>query len=164
MTNVRRSNSWRMLIVLLAVGLLGAPIEAQDDRAAGREIVKKWQGAIVNVRVVLKMRVSVGGREMQSMDESVETVGTVIHPSGLTVLSLGALNPGAMMNKMIGGGGSSPERMEYTVLGDAVNVASRATSSSASPTARSCPRASSCATRISTSRSCGRPSSPTSRS
>jgi S1-C subfamily serine protease len=112
-TNVRRSNSWRMLIVLLAVGLLGAPIDAQDDRAAGREIVKKWQGAIVNVRVVLKMRVSVGGREMQSMDESVETVGTVIHPSGLTVLSLGALNPGAMMNKMIGGGGSSQERMEF---------------------------------------------------
>ena len=66
-----------------------------------------------DVRVVLKMRVSVGGREMQSMDESVETVGTVIDPSGLTVLSLGALNPGAMMNKMIGGGGSGQERMEF---------------------------------------------------
>ena len=78
-----------------------------------RDIVKKWQGAIVNVRVVLKMRVSVGGREMQSMDESVETVGTVIDPSGLTVLSLGALNPGAMMNKMMGGGGSGQERMEF---------------------------------------------------
>ena len=125
-TNVRRSDTrmrsggrtitqgaWRTLIVLMAAGLLAAPIDAQDDRAAGREIVKKWQGAIVNVRVVLKMRVSVGGREMQSMDESVETVGTVIHPSGLTVLSLGALNPGAMMNKMMGGGGSGQERMEF---------------------------------------------------
>ena len=50
---------------------------------------------------------------MQSMDESVETVGTVIDPSGLTVLSLGALNPGAMMNKMMGGGGSGQERMEF---------------------------------------------------
>ena len=75
---------------------------AQDDRAAAREIVKRWQAAIVNVRVVLKMRVSVGGREMQSMDESVETVGTVIDPSGLTVLSLGALNPGSMMNRLMG--------------------------------------------------------------
>jgi hypothetical protein len=102
-----------MLMAVIAVGLLAAPIDAQDDRAAGREIVKKWQGAIVNVRVVLKMRVSVGGREMQSMDESVETVGTVIHPSGLTVLSLGALNPGAMMNKMMGGGGNGQERMEF---------------------------------------------------
>lgn len=112
-TNLRRPNSRRMLVALLAVGLLAAPIEAQDDRAAGRDIVKKWQSAIVNVRVVLKMRVSVGGREMQSMDESVETVGTVIHPNGLTVLSLGALNPGAMMNKIIGatsqGSGDRPQ-------------------------------------------------------
>ena len=89
---------------LLALVAASGPVLAQDDRAAGREIVKKWQNAIVTVRVVLKMRVSVGGREMQSMDESVETVGTVIDPSGLTVLSLGALNTGAMMNKMIGGG------------------------------------------------------------
>jgi Trypsin-like peptidase domain len=98
---------------LLALALSSGPVLAQDDRAAGREIVKKWQHAIVTVRVVLKMRVSVGGREMQSMDESVETVGTVIDPSGLTVLSLGALNPGAMMNKMIGGSGSGQERMEF---------------------------------------------------
>jgi S1-C subfamily serine protease len=98
---------------LLALAAAGTPVLAQDDRAAGREIVKKWQNAIVTVRVVLKMRVSVGGREMQSMDESVETVGTVIDPSGLTVLSLGALNPGAMMNKMMGGGGSGQERMEF---------------------------------------------------
>ena len=98
---------------LLALVAASGPVLAQDDRAAGREIVKKWQHAIVTVRVVLKMRVSVGGREMQSMDESVETVGTVIDPSGLTVLSLGALNPGAMMNKMIGGGGSGQERMEF---------------------------------------------------
>ena len=98
---------------LLALAVPGMPVLAQDDRAAGREILKKWQHAIVTVRVVLKMRVSVGGREMQSMDESVETVGTVIDPSGLTVLSLGALNPGAMMNKMIGGGGSGQERMEF---------------------------------------------------
>jgi hypothetical protein len=98
---------------LLALAAPGIPALAQDDRAAGREIVKKWQHAIVTVRVVLKMRVSVGGREMQSMDESVETVGTVIDPAGLTVLSLGALNPGAMMNKMIGGGGNGQERMEF---------------------------------------------------
>ena len=103
----------RLAAVLVLTLVAGAGQgSAQDDRAAAREIVKKWQNAIVTVRVVLKMRVSVGGREMQSMDESVETVGTVIDPSGLTVLSLGALNPGAMMNKMMGGGGSQ-ERMEF---------------------------------------------------
>lgn len=100
-------------VVVFALVAGASHVSGQDERAAAREIVKKWQNAIVTVRVVLKMRVSVGGREMQSMDESVETVGTVIDPSGLTVLSLGALNPGAMMNKMMGGGGNGQERMEF---------------------------------------------------
>jgi S1-C subfamily serine protease len=100
-------------VAAIAIATTTVTLAAQDTRSAGREIVKKWQNAIVNVRVVLKMRVSVGGREMQSMDESVETVGTVIDSSGLTVLSLGALNPGAMMNRLMGSGGSSQERMEF---------------------------------------------------
>jgi hypothetical protein len=99
-----------MLVVFAPPGVL----DAQDDRAAAREIVKRWQSAIVNVRVALKMRMSAGGREMQQMDESVETVGTVIDPSGLTVLSLGSLNPAAMLNKLMGSASSSgQERMEF---------------------------------------------------
>jgi hypothetical protein len=91
----------------VAVGvLLAIPPRAgaqSDTRAAARDLVRKWQDAIVNVRVTLKLRMSMGGREMNSSDESVDTVGTVIDPSGLTVLSLGALNPGAMMNRIMGG-------------------------------------------------------------
>lgn len=109
----RRATPAALLASFLLSPLLLAPLTAQDDRAAGREIVKRWQAAIVNVRVVLKMRVSVGGREMQSMDESVETVGTVIDPSGLTVLSLSSLNPGAVMNRLMGSSGSGQERMEF---------------------------------------------------
>ena len=56
--------------------------------------MKKWQEAVVNVRVVLKMRMSMGGREMQASDDPVDTVGTVIDPSGLTVLSLGVAESG----------------------------------------------------------------------
>jgi len=103
----------RTAIAAVLASVLLAPVHAQDDRAAARDIVKRWQSAIVNVRVVLKMRMSVGGREMQSMDESVETVGTVIDPTGLTVLSLGSLNPGAMMNRLMGSAGSAQERMEF---------------------------------------------------
>ena len=111
MLNSRVATAVLASFALLPIGT--RPLGAQEDRAAAREIVKKWQSAIVNVRVVLKMRVSVGGREMQSMDESVETVGTVIDPSGLTVLSLGALNPGSMMNRLMGSSGSAQERMEF---------------------------------------------------
>lgn len=93
--------------------LLAVPAAAEDERAAARDIVKRWQAAIVNVRVVLKMRMSAGGREMQSSDESVEIVGTVIDPSGLTVLALGSLNPGAMLNRLMGSGGGGQDRMEF---------------------------------------------------
>jgi len=103
----------RRLVAALALPiLLGWPPAAQQERDQARAIVDKWQAAIVNVRVVLKMRMSAGGREMQSMDESVETVGTVIDPSGLTVLSLGALNPGAMVNRLMSSG-SGQDRVEF---------------------------------------------------
>ena len=84
----------------------GTPSSGQNDaRGAARAVVQKWQSAVVNVRVVLKMRMSMAGREMQSSDDPVDAVGTVIDPSGLTVLSLGALNPGALMSRIMGGAG-----------------------------------------------------------
>ena len=106
-----------LLTVALCLSFLSLPASGQDQRAAAREVVKKWQEAIVNVRVVLKMRMSMGGREMQASDDPVDTVGTVIDPSGLTVLSLGSLNPGGMMSKLMGsggGGGNGQPQMEIT--------------------------------------------------
>jgi S1-C subfamily serine protease len=96
--------------------VFSAPVAAQDNRPAARDLVKKWQEAVVNVRVVLKTRMSMGGREMQASDDPVDTVGTVIDPSGLTVLSLGSLNPGAMMSKLMGsmGGGGGQPSVEIT--------------------------------------------------
>jgi len=101
----------RLIVALAVLAVLPAPTTAQTDtRAAAREIVRKWQDAIVRVRVTLKLRMSMAGREMNSSDDSVDTVGTVIDPSGLTVLSLGALNPGATMNKIIGAASSGQDR------------------------------------------------------
>ena len=96
-------------IVAACTTLLATPIAAQDGRAAARGVVARWQDAVVNVRVVLKMRMSMAGREMQASDDPVDTVGTVIDPSGLTVLSLGSLNPGAMMSKLMGQGTNNGE-------------------------------------------------------
>jgi hypothetical protein len=104
----------RRSVACVSVGLaaLSLPAGAQDSRATARDLVRKWQDAIVNVRVVLKTRMSVSGREMQSTDDTIEAVGTVIDPSGLTVLSLGSLNPGAMMNKIMGGAGGGDQRVD----------------------------------------------------
>ncbi len=103
-----------LLTIAACVGLLSVAPAAQDGRAAARDVVNKWQAAVVNVRVVLKMRMSMGGREMQASDDPVDAVGTVIDPSGLTVMSLGSLNPGGMMSKLMGSAGGSQTPMEIT--------------------------------------------------
>jgi hypothetical protein len=101
----------RATLVAVTLALISPPASAQDVRTAARDVVKKWHEAVVNVRVVVKTRMSMGGREMQASDDPVDTVGTVIDPSGLTVLSLGSLNPGGMMSKLMGsaGGGGQPQ-------------------------------------------------------
>jgi S1-C subfamily serine protease len=103
----------RTIAGLVIFALTMAPAaSAQTERAAMRDVAKKWQDAVVNVRVSLKVRMSMGGREVQSMDDTVETVATVIDPSGLTVMSLSSLDPGAMMSRIMGSvGGGGDEKM-----------------------------------------------------
>jgi molybdopterin biosynthesis enzyme MoaB len=99
------------VVVLVGALLAATDVQAQDQRAAMRETAQKWQAAIVNVRVSLKVRMSMGGREVQSMDDTVEAVATVIDPGGLTVMSLSSLDPGAMMSKLIGGAAQGDQKM-----------------------------------------------------
>lgn len=99
----------------------GAPAFAQDTRGPYRDVARKWQNAIVNVRVSLKVRMSMGGREVQSMDDTVEAVATVIDPSGLTVMSLTSLDPGAMMNRLVGAAGGEPDQ-KMSIVSEPSNV------------------------------------------
>ena len=99
-------------LLLLWTAPMPAGAAAQDQRAALREVGKKWQDAIVNVRVSLKVRMSMGGREVQSMDDTLESVATVIDPSGLTVMSLSGLDPGALMTRLIGASAQGDQKMQ----------------------------------------------------
>ncbi len=101
-----------MFAGVLMVTFLCSGTSAQDQRVALREVGKKWQDAVVSVRVSLKVRMSMGGREVQSMDDTLETVATVIDPSGLTVMSLSTLDPGTMMSRLINAsGGTGDQKM-----------------------------------------------------
>jgi S1-C subfamily serine protease len=101
----------RMAAIVVLAALGAASAGAQDQRSAFRETSKKWHGAIVNVRVSLKVRMSMGGREVQAMDDTVDAVATVIHPSGLAVMSLSSLDPGAMMSRIMGAAGTGDQKM-----------------------------------------------------
>jgi hypothetical protein len=93
--------------LLLAAGAIAfaprAAAQSPEERAAGRKILQQWQDSVVNVRVVVKMRVSMGGREMQASEETIESVATLLDSSGLAVMSLQVLNPGGFLKQMMGG-------------------------------------------------------------
>jgi len=84
------------LVVTLAIAtaatMMTAAAWADDLARTGREILAKHQEAVVAVKLAIKQSVSMGGRENKS-ESKTTTTGTVIDPSGLTVVSLAATDP-----------------------------------------------------------------------
>jgi S1-C subfamily serine protease len=85
---------------LLAVALtfLAATGRADELAEKGRDIFKKNQHAVVTVQVVLK--VTGGGRSGGPSESKEDLTGTVIDPSGLTVLALSAVDPVELYRRM----------------------------------------------------------------
>jgi S1-C subfamily serine protease len=82
---------------------LAAPAGADELADKGRAIFKSHQQAVVTVQVVLKSKFSMGGLGGQANESRQDLTGTVLDPSGLTVLALSATDPGQMMQSMIAG-------------------------------------------------------------
>jgi hypothetical protein len=87
-----------ILSVALAAfgGLTAFSARADDAAKSGREILAKCQQAVVTVKLAIKQSISMGGRDSKS-ESKTETTGTVIDPSGLTVVSLATTDPGSAM-------------------------------------------------------------------
>ena len=76
------------LLVALATGRAGA-----DDAAVvatARELLAKHQEAVVWVSAVVTIQIPGGAR---APEQEAETLGTVVDPSGLVIISLEAMNP-----------------------------------------------------------------------
>jgi S1-C subfamily serine protease len=85
----------------------------------GRAIFKQNQHAVVTVQIVLKSKFSVGGRGGESNESRQDVTGTLVDPSGLTVLSLSATDPGQMLQSMLAGSGDEDTKFKMeTELGD----------------------------------------------
>ena len=92
--------------VAAALALSGAPGEARaegDIRAAARALAAKSSKAVVTVELVVTVRgggmMGGGGDE----EQEIEVVGTVIDPSGLTVVSASEIDPTTMLKALLGG-------------------------------------------------------------
>ena len=88
------------LRLLAATALLFAcPFGRADELAEkGRDLFKQHQHAVVTVQVVVKVSYSGAGR---SSENKQDLTGTVVDPSGLTVLALSACDPSDMYQRMM---------------------------------------------------------------
>jgi S1-C subfamily serine protease len=87
-------------LILLATALtwLSATSRADELAAKGRDIFKKNQRAVVTVQVVVKN--SGGGRSSASSESKQDLTGTVIDPSGLTVLALSSVDRSELYHRL----------------------------------------------------------------
>ena len=93
----------RWIRLLAATAFFASSLAFADDPAeAGRRVLGRYQDAVVTLKFVLNYTMSMAGRDQQS-ESKTEAVGTVIDPSGLTVISLSAIDPSAMLRARMRG-------------------------------------------------------------
>jgi hypothetical protein len=92
--------NYKLNLLATACTLLAATCPADELADKGRDIFKQNQHAVVTVQTVLKMTDSRGGRSSNPSEIKRDLTGTVIDPSGLTVLALSSVDPAELYRRM----------------------------------------------------------------
>jgi hypothetical protein len=94
-----RGRSYCILFTLaLALAGAGIPGRADDLADKGRAIFKQYQHTAVTVQVVIKVAYPGAAKSTETRQD---LTGTVVDPSGLTVLALSACDPTEMYQRMM---------------------------------------------------------------
>jgi hypothetical protein len=88
--------------ILCTALLAGLPTPAADLRTTGRATAEQVRGAVITIRIVLKLKIGFGG-QAQDQEQKMEVAGVVIDPSGLTVASAASIDPSGALRKIAGG-------------------------------------------------------------
>lgn len=109
-------------IVIAGTALLctASTLHADEGAVAGRSILSKYQDAVLTVKLVIKQGMTVAGRDTNKTESKSEATGTVIDPSGLTVISLTDTDPGDLLGDMMGGG--DDEDMKFKMESEVTDV------------------------------------------
>lgn len=112
----------RNIILLASTAILctASTIQADEGAVAGRDILSKYQNAVLTVKLVIKQGMSFGGRDANKSESKSEATGTVIDPSGLTVISLTATDPSGLLGDLMGG--SDDEDMKLKIESEVTDV------------------------------------------
>src|SRR6185369_13954338 len=112
------SHGYFVAVVASALSLNPA-CKADDLTDKGRAIFKEHQHSVVTVQLVLKSKFSMPGRGAESNESRQDVTGTLVDPSGLTVLSLSATDPGQLLQTMLSGGSDEDSKFKMeTELSD----------------------------------------------
>jgi S1-C subfamily serine protease len=90
----------KLNLMATACTLLAATCHADELADKGRDIFKKNQHAVVTVQAVLKVTDSRSGRSSNPNEIKRDLTGTVIDPSGLTVLALSSVDPAELYRRV----------------------------------------------------------------
>jgi S1-C subfamily serine protease len=90
----------KLNLLATACTLLAATCHADELADKGRDIFNKYQHAVVTVQTVLKVTDSRGGRSSNPSEVKRDLTGTVIDPSGLTVLALSSVDPAELYRRV----------------------------------------------------------------
>jgi hypothetical protein len=108
---------FRALLISL-LPLLNPSLHGEDVSEQGRKIFAANQRVVVTVQLVLKSKISMPGVGGQSSESRQDATGTVVSPSGLTVLSLSVTDP-AQLLQGLGAGDDNDSRFKMeTELSD----------------------------------------------
>ncbi len=124
MKNCHRSILW-FAVLLLACAF--TPNAFADEAKVGRDLIAKHGSAVVTVRSVIEFKMSFMGEDRTNEEDQEET-GTVIDPSGLTVVALVSVDPGDFLGdllaKFMGSTGSLNTKLKdlRIVLGDGKEI------------------------------------------
>jgi hypothetical protein len=105
-----------ILISLAALVMTTHSASADEAAKSGRAILAKCQDAVITVRLAIKQSMSMGGRDSKS-ESKIETTGTMIDSSGLTVVSLTTTDPGNAMKeayaRAMAARGGDPSQLKF---------------------------------------------------
>lgn len=101
-----------LILVVLSCTSPLSRAAADEIARLGRPVFEKQRQAVVTVQIVLKTRMSLGGRSQTSGETRQEATGTVIAPTGLTVLSLSATDPSSLLGNLVDSLGDEESRFK----------------------------------------------------
>ena len=95
--------SQRMMGLVTAVALAVGSVSVSADELAqqGRQVLDQYKECVVTINLVIKQQFSMSGFGSQDQESKEEVTGTVIDPSGLTVVALSATDPTSMVQSMM---------------------------------------------------------------